>query len=85
VFNQWLPFSSSVFTASTLRIYPSFNAGVFGSIEPSAVYTVASFFISPTLFLESIHYNRLNLKRVYIVWFFGLLIFYDQILAGPIE
>ena len=65
VFNQWLPFSSSIFAASTLRIYPSFNAGVFGRIEPSAVYTRTSFFISPTLFLERIHSNHPNLSRVY--------------------
>jgi hypothetical protein len=55
VFNYWLSLSS-IFTASTLRIYSSLNAGIFGRIEPSAVYTGASFFISPTLFLESIHY-----------------------------
>jgi hypothetical protein len=64
MFNQWLPFSSSIFATSTLRVYSSFYAGVFGRVEPSAVYAGASFFISPTLFLESIHYNHPNFKRV---------------------
>ncbi len=64
VFNYWLSLSS-IFTASTLRIYPSFNAGVFGRVEPSAVYAGTSFFISPMLFLESIHYNHPNFKRVF--------------------
>ncbi len=70
MFNQWLPFSSSVFASSTLRVYSSFNAGVFGRIEQSAVYAGTSFFISPTLFLQSIHYNHPDLKRVYIVRLF---------------
>ena len=69
VFNYWLSLSS-IFTVSTLRVYPSFNAEVFGRIEPSAVYTGASFFISPTLFLQRIHSNHPNLKRVYIVRLF---------------
>jgi hypothetical protein len=70
VFDQWLPFLSSVFASATLRVYSSFNAGVFGRIEQSAVYAGTSFFISPTLFLQSIHYSHLNLKRVYIVKLF---------------